>query len=132
TFTTLNVGTQHTCARASDGSWYCWGLNNYGQLGTGATGPESCVGGPGVPCSSTPVRVSAGINFTAVVAGRRHSCRVTSAGAAAGRSRSGRSPGGRGSTDHVGGRSRGARGAALRLGAMRKDALLIANAWTLV
>ncbi len=82
TFTTLNVGTQHTCARASDGSWYCWGLNNYGQLGTGATGPESCVGGPGVPCSSTPVRVSAGINFTAVVAGRRHSCGVTSAGAA--------------------------------------------------
>src|SRR5438094_3234043 len=82
TFTTLTVVTQHTCARASDGSWYCWGLNNYGQLGTGATGPESCVGGPGVPCSSTPVRVSAGINFTAVVAGRRHSCGVTSAGAA--------------------------------------------------
>src|SRR5438874_1243379 len=82
TFTTLNVGTQHTCAHASDGSWYFWGLNNYGQLGTGATGPESCVGGPGVPCSSTPVRVSAGINFTAVVAGRRHSCGVTSAGAA--------------------------------------------------
>src|SRR5438105_4186179 len=79
TFTTLNVGTQHTCARATDGSWYCWGLNNYGQLGTGATGPETCAA---APCSSTPVAVSAGINLTAIVAGRRHSCGVTSAGAA--------------------------------------------------
>ncbi|PYP53402.1 MAG: cell wall anchor protein, partial [Gemmatimonadetes bacterium] len=79
TFTTLNVGTQHTCARATDGSWYCWGLNNYGQLGTGATGPETCAA---APCSSTPVAVSVGINLTAVVAGRRHSCGVTSAGAA--------------------------------------------------
>jgi len=79
TFTTLNVGTQHTCARATDGGWYCWGLNNYGQLGTGATGPETCAG---APCSSTPVAVSVGINLTAVVAGRRHSCGVTSAGAA--------------------------------------------------
>src|SRR2546429_1438852 len=79
TFTTLNVGTQHTCARATDGSWYCWGLNNYGQLGTGATGPETCAG---APCSSTPVAVSIGINLTAGGAGRRHSCGVTSAGAA--------------------------------------------------
>src|SRR5207253_274101 len=79
TFTALNVGTQHTCARATDGSWYCWGLNNYGQLGTGATGPETCAG---AACSSRPVAVSAGINLTAVVAGRRHSCGVTSAGTA--------------------------------------------------
>ena len=82
TFTALNVGTQHTCGRASDGRWYCWGLNNFGQLGTGATGPESCIGGPGVPCSSTPVPVTAGTNLRAVFAGRRHSCGVTSAGAA--------------------------------------------------
>ncbi len=82
TFTTLNVGTQHTCGRVTDGQWYCWGLNNYGQLGTGATGPESCIGGPGVPCSSTPVPVTASINLTAVFAGRRHSCGVTQAGAA--------------------------------------------------
>jgi alpha-tubulin suppressor-like RCC1 family protein len=80
TFTALNVGTQHTCGRATDGRWYCWGLNNYGQLGTGATGPESCASG--VPCSSTPVAVSTGLNLTAVFAGRRHSCGVTSAGAA--------------------------------------------------
>ena len=78
-FTTLNVGTQHSCARATDATWYCWGLNNYGQLGTGATGPETCAA---APCSSTPVAVSVGINLTAVVAGRRHSCGVTSAGAA--------------------------------------------------
>ena len=82
TFTALTVGTAHTCGRATDGQWYCWGLNNYGQLGTGATGPESCISGPGVPCSSTPVPVTAGINLSAVFAGRRHSCGVTSAGAA--------------------------------------------------
>ena len=79
TFTALNVGLFHTCGRATDGGWYCWGANNYGQLGTGATGPEACAG---APCSSTPVPVSAGINLTAVFAGRRHSCGVTPADAA--------------------------------------------------
>ena len=32
-FTSVGVGTSHACALADDGSVWCWGYNNYGQLG---------------------------------------------------------------------------------------------------
>jgi alpha-tubulin suppressor-like RCC1 family protein len=36
-FTSINTGDQHTCGITSAGVSYCWGLNNYGQLGDGTT-----------------------------------------------------------------------------------------------
>ena len=45
-----SLGYMHTCATKTDGSAWCWGTNQYGQLGNGQTGS-----GTG---SSVPVRVS--------------------------------------------------------------------------
>jgi len=35
TFTSLEAGNSHACGRATDGLFYCWGTNVFGQLGIG-------------------------------------------------------------------------------------------------
>jgi hypothetical protein len=34
-FAGLTSKDSHTCGRAADGVWYCWGTNVFGQLGIG-------------------------------------------------------------------------------------------------
>ncbi len=67
----LSARASHACGLTDEGSVYCWGSNEYGQLG----------GGPG-PESTAPTSVPGGIAFTAVSAGVRHTCGVAEAGAA--------------------------------------------------
>ena len=56
----------HACGiEAGTGAAYCWGSNNYGQLGTGTEGG-----------SAAPVAVAGGIAFKQVSAGYRHTCGV--------------------------------------------------------
>lgn len=69
TFTQLDGGEAHTCALTADGSAYCWGKNNAGQLGNGTT-----------TNSSVPVLVSGGIRFASLDVGVLHTCGVTSGG----------------------------------------------------
>lgn len=54
------------CAIADNGNVYCWGLNDYGQLGNGNTGTDQ----------NTPVAVVRpdGVYFTAVYIGKHHNC----------------------------------------------------------
>lgn len=37
----VSAGGYHTCAVLSDGTAWCWGANNYGQLGDGTTDPSA-------------------------------------------------------------------------------------------
>ena len=60
----LSVGGQHACARLDDGSVWCAGRNDHGQLGNGSM-------------TSSLTAVQAGITgATAVSAGRRHTCAI--------------------------------------------------------
>jgi alpha-tubulin suppressor-like RCC1 family protein len=77
-FTALSAGTDHTCGITEDGSVFCWGLNDIGQLGTTAA-TESCVDGP---CSRVPLRVQTERRFSVVTAALHHTCALDAEGAA--------------------------------------------------
>ena len=49
----LAGGIGHTCAATNDGTTWCWGANNQGQLGDGTQEGEACTGGP---CRPSPVQ----------------------------------------------------------------------------
>ncbi len=69
-------GFEHTCALDFDGRAYCWGANDYGQLGTDATG-DTChpaVFGGEVPCSYVPLPVATETRFVSIGAGYRTTC----------------------------------------------------------
>jgi len=70
-FSALAAGFYHSCGLTSSGAAYCWGTNNYGELGDGST-----------TSSRTPVAVAGSLTFSTVAAGYRHTCGLTSAGAA--------------------------------------------------
>ena len=67
------AGFVHTCAIASDGAAFCWGGNEYSQLGSDAAA-DAC---RGRPCSKTPVPVSGDLRFTSVAAGWVHNCGIS-------------------------------------------------------
>ena len=70
----VSAGSFHTCVVASDNKAYCWGGNNYGQLGNNSTVQ-----------SSTPVQVDmtgvlVGKTITSITAFTDHTCVVASDG----------------------------------------------------
>jgi len=69
TFRSITAGADHSCGVATDNRAYCWGNNDWRQLGTG-TAP-----------TSTPVLVSAALSFTKITAGQSFTCGLTTAGA---------------------------------------------------
>lgn len=71
TFASVSTGSSHTCGVTTTGAAYCWGYNQFGQLGNGTTNN-----------SAVPVPVSGGLTFAAVSAGDFHTCAVTANGAA--------------------------------------------------
>ena len=70
TWTSINGGANHTCGMTTDGSGYCWGLNDGGQLGNGLT----------TDISHGPDEVSGGHTWTSIHAGGSHTCGVTTDG----------------------------------------------------
>jgi len=68
-FTQVSVGNSFTCAVKSDGTVWCWGRNNVGQLGNGTT-----------INASRPVQVSGLTGATQVAAAETQACAVKSDG----------------------------------------------------
>jgi alpha-tubulin suppressor-like RCC1 family protein len=66
-FQTIAASAGHTCGITTGGETYCWGLNEYGQLGNGQF--RNRIG--------VPVPVMGGHGFMAVTVGREHSCAAT-------------------------------------------------------
>ena len=74
TFASIMAGGHHTCGRTSGGTAYCWGRNDFGQLGNGAA--------PGNSTTPGPVSAPEGVSFAVLSAGWWHTCGLTAAGAA--------------------------------------------------
>ncbi|HJU74221.1 MAG TPA: protein kinase [Gemmatimonadaceae bacterium] len=66
-FLTIAAGLSHTCARTVGGMAYCWGRNNYGQLGDGTLNNHS-----------RPVAVQGAGALVALFPGASHTCGVNS------------------------------------------------------
>jgi len=69
TFTQIKPGGSHICALGSDSNAYCWGANQYGQLGTG----DQVI-------SNIPVQVTDTGDVAAVDTGANFTCLLRTAG----------------------------------------------------
>ena len=64
-FTAIAAGGYHSCTLTVDGSAYCWGRNEYGQLGLGSGNTTQ---------RETPVQVAGTQKFMSIALGESHSC----------------------------------------------------------
>lgn len=70
TWVAVAAGGVHTCATTfPTAQVWCFGLNNFGQLGTGTT-----------VSTSTPVRAATTLGFTKIAAGAAHTCAIAAVG----------------------------------------------------
>jgi alpha-tubulin suppressor-like RCC1 family protein len=76
-FVSLAAGDQFTCGLEAEGSAWCWGLGDVGQLGQPISG--DCAGNR---CSFVPVRVQGEQRLRMLSAGRAHVCGLTEDGEA--------------------------------------------------
>jgi alpha-tubulin suppressor-like RCC1 family protein len=69
-FTSVSVGAAHSCAIRGDGTLWCWGRNNDGELGLGSARVAQ----------RQPVRVGSANDWTSVSAGQQHTCGIRRGG----------------------------------------------------
>jgi alpha-tubulin suppressor-like RCC1 family protein len=70
TFASITAGRGFTCALTPAGAAWCWGRNDYGQLGNGTT-----------TRTSVPVPVAGSQAFTRISVEENHACALSTAGA---------------------------------------------------
>jgi len=71
TWVAVTAGEQFACGLVHDGRVFCWGANEWGQLGIEPVDPY---------VSTVPVPVSGWIAFTSISAGSTHVCGLTATG----------------------------------------------------
>jgi alpha-tubulin suppressor-like RCC1 family protein len=84
-FQSVSAGMSHTCGVTRGGAVYCWGDNQYAQLGTDAAVGVCTTGYPFVwstPCALAPVPVAGPTTFRVVNADGSHTCALTGDGVA--------------------------------------------------
>ena len=72
----ISTGINHTCAITSSSKAYCWGANNYGQIGNGSSGTARVTS----PTAVSQGNVPAGVGIRSITLGFYHSCAVASNG----------------------------------------------------
>jgi alpha-tubulin suppressor-like RCC1 family protein len=76
----VTVGRAHTCALNSAGDAFCWGSNEFGQLGS-AIGATVCAREDRhIPCERSPRAVAGGLKFQRLAAGGGHTCGIAQNG----------------------------------------------------
>lgn len=70
-FVNVYGGHEHTCGIVSSGAAYCWGRNDFGQIGDGTSGGSK----------TTPTAVAGGLTFRKLSLARTHTCGLTTTGA---------------------------------------------------
>ncbi len=68
-----------SCVRLQDGSFYCWGRNDWGQLGVGNQTDERCWTGPDrwTACSTRPTKVAIAVGVEKVALAENTGCAIT-------------------------------------------------------
>lgn len=74
----ISAGFFHSCAVTTSGEGWCWGSDEYLQLGTAST-PPMC---ETFRCSRTPLRVSGALSWSDISAGVTSTCALTTSGRA--------------------------------------------------
>ena len=74
-FVDIRAGEGHTCGLTGTGKVYCWGLNNYGQLGNGTTTSST------LPVLVDTSGISPYLRFSQIAVGFYNTCALSSEGA---------------------------------------------------
>lgn len=69
----VSAGEEHTCAIKADHTAWCWGSNEFGELGIGTRSDEPTP-------TPTAVKMPAGVGFTQIALGAEHTCALSSDG----------------------------------------------------
>jgi len=73
-FVAVSAGREHTCGLTTDGSAFCWGSNEFGQLGAVSDDASCLREGRPIPCRRTPGAVAGNLKFQTIRAGGDHTC----------------------------------------------------------
>lgn len=75
------AGPRYTCARMTDGTVQCWGVDNYSQLGRGRNDGGASMMCGGYPCSPTPRAIASLRGVAGLDASLNHACARLTSGA---------------------------------------------------